>query len=137
MSAAKTADRKFDMRKALFAPTAALLLVVSLTTSYAQDRAEISGQWSCDRFCLIWDSGASIVVDGEYAVCANERGNVCKGRLLTNRSVRCFGIVGQLADDNESIQCSMETYGVVTIGNRFEASSRISGAICGDERNSA
>lgn len=94
------------MRSTLFGPSAVLLVLALLTKSQAQEPAEIAGPWMCDKFCSVWDSGASITIDGEYAICRNERGDLSKGRLLTNRSVRCFGIVGKLADDNESIQWS-------------------------------
>jgi len=71
-----------------------------------QALAEIAGRWRCDRFCRMWDTGASIAIDGDRAACTNEVNEVSEGRLLTGRSVRCFGIVGQLADDNDSIQWS-------------------------------
>ena len=94
------------MRRTLFGPSAALIVVASLEISQAKEPAEIVGRWMCDKFCFVWDRGSSITIDGEYAVCTNDRGDISKGRLLTNRSVRCFGLVGQLADDKESIQWS-------------------------------
>jgi hypothetical protein len=94
------------MRRILFGLSAGLVVVVSLAASRAQESASIAGRWRCDRFCFIWDTGASIKIDGEYAVCENERGDLSKGRLLTKRSVQCFDIVGQLSDDNESIEWS-------------------------------
>lgn len=94
------------MRKKLFGPSAALLIMTSLTVSKAQESVEIAGRWRCDRFCRIWDTGASITIDGKHALCTNELGDVSKGQLLTDRSVSCFGIVGQLTDDNETIHWS-------------------------------
>jgi hypothetical protein len=89
--------------KKLFGPSAVLLFMTALTMSQAQGATEIAGRWRCDGFCRIWDTEASIAINGAQAVCTDELGNVSKGQLLTNRSVRCFGIIGQLADDNESI----------------------------------
>ena len=90
----------------LFGTSAALLLMTSLTVSQAQESVEIAGRWMCDRFCRIWDTGASITISGKDVFCTNELGDLSKGQLLTNRSVRCFGIVGELAGDNETIQWS-------------------------------
>jgi hypothetical protein len=92
------------MRWNLFAPFAVLLILASHTMSQAQERPEIAGRWMCDRLCAIWDTGASITIDGKEAICQDERGDVSRGRLLTNRSVRCFGIVGQLTDDSNAIE---------------------------------
>jgi hypothetical protein len=93
------------MCRNLFGPSA-LILATSLTMSQAQESAEIAGRWRCDRFCRTWDSVASITIDGERTVCTNEVGELSKGQSLTNRSVQCFGLVGHLTDDNESIQWS-------------------------------
>jgi len=93
------------MCKSLFGPSAALLLMTSLTVSQAE-AVEIAGRWRCDRLCRIWDTGASITTDGKQAVCTDELGDVSRGQLLTDRSVSCFGIVGQLTDDNETIYWS-------------------------------
>jgi hypothetical protein len=94
------------MCKDMFGPSIALILVISLAVAQAQESVEIAGRWRCDRICRIWDTGASITIEGKQAVCTNELGDASEGQLLTNRSVRCFGLVGQLTDDNESIQWS-------------------------------
>ena len=94
------------MHRALFGRLAALLVLASLTKAQAQEPAEIRGTWFCHNFCSVWDSPSTITIDGEYAVCKNERGDLSKGRLLTKRSVSCFGLVGKLADDNKSIEWS-------------------------------
>jgi hypothetical protein len=92
------------MYRTLSGTAAALLLAASLTTSQAQERAGLSGRWMCDRHCILYDTGASVAIDGESAICTNEVNEVSAGRLLTDRSLRCFDMVGQLADDNKSIQ---------------------------------
>ena len=96
------------MRAYLWGPLASLLLIVSLTTSQAHEQPAIAGVWWCASVCFPRYSHAlaTITIDGEYAVCENERGDISKGDLLTDRSVRCFGIVGELANDNETIQWS-------------------------------
>jgi hypothetical protein len=58
----------------------------------------------CELPCRIYDSSASIIVNGENAVCKNELGEISEGRLLTQRMVRCFGMAGQLSDNYEAIQ---------------------------------
>ena len=91
------------MRRTLFGRSVVLLVLASSSISNAQESPDIAGRWVCDRLCAIWDSTASITIDGEYAVCKDERGDVSRGHLLTGQSVRCFDVVGQLTGDGETI----------------------------------
>jgi hypothetical protein len=93
------------MCKNLFGTFAALFLCLP-TMSQAQEHAEIAGRWVCDKFCFIYDTGASIAIDGENAICIDERGDISKGHLLASRSVQCFGLDGQLTDDSQFIKWS-------------------------------
>ncbi|CAN2533286.1 hypothetical+protein [Methylocapsa aurea] len=68
-----------------------------------------AGGWNCDSICtehdvLIFDVHASIRTKGDEAECRNKAGATSRGRIVSERTIRCFDSEGALSEDGETIR---------------------------------
>ena len=86
------------IREALAALIGAVTFAIG-TTAHAAGPPPIAGDYQCVSDCRPSDAPPNIEVDGSVARCRSELGGLYTGRLLTERSVACFGKTGMLSDD--------------------------------------
>ncbi len=77
----------------------------------------IFGAWQCNQLCQNSNRVATISADRSDVECKNERGDLWKGQLISNRAFNCFNTLATLSDDGETIVWSN---GVVWRRNHFQ-----------------
>ena len=81
-------------------------------SAFAEPLDKFSGNWLC-AMCgtmnrspeiLLSHVSVSIVADGLRLNCRNNFGEASEGRILSERSLTCFGMTGVLSENGESIR---------------------------------
>jgi hypothetical protein len=83
----------------------------SAQTLLSLDRPNLSGAWKCEGKCQIPGGGTKIEQTAASAsvTCTNEVGQISVGVMLTIRTVSCWGLAGQISEDNKAINWGNQT----------------------------
>lgn len=100
MQEALTTHRKFETIRDGFALVVLTFPTAALSSDHQQS---LVGLYRSDELCRAFDTQASIERNGDHVSGYNETGEKSLALTLSDRVIFCFGRVGHLSDDGETL----------------------------------